>query len=135
MGDEPLSEERLAEINGLTADVLAGRIHVRFDEETAWLAILDARREVERLRADNLLLETTITGTEKLCDKLRAENATMRSLVSDLATMPNTSTGWDGAPANCPWCEQDYDYKTPEIQHTPDCPVTKARELLAKNPT
>ena len=46
-----MTSERLAEIASLTADVEAGRIHVRFDEETGWLAILDLRREVERLRA------------------------------------------------------------------------------------
>lgn len=48
---EAMTSERLAEINSLTADVVAGQIHVRFDEETAWLAILDLRREVERRRA------------------------------------------------------------------------------------
>jgi hypothetical protein len=47
---KPMSAERLAEINTLTADIFMDGIHVRFDEETAWLAILDLRREVERLR-------------------------------------------------------------------------------------
>lgn len=55
MASEAMSDERLAEINQLTADVIAGRICPRFDEETAWLAILDLRREVERLRADSVI--------------------------------------------------------------------------------
>ena len=50
--EQAMSDERLAEINQLTADVIAGRICPRFDEETAWLAILDLRREVERQRAE-----------------------------------------------------------------------------------
>lgn len=50
VNSEPMSAERLAEINGLTATVFDGAIHVNFDEATAWLAILDLRREVKRLR-------------------------------------------------------------------------------------
>lgn len=45
-----MNSKRWTEIQALNADVIAGRIHVRFDEETAWLAIVDLRREVEDLR-------------------------------------------------------------------------------------
>lgn len=64
--DKPaLTESRLAEINSLTAEVAAGRIRVRFDEETAWLAILDLRRDNERLRArEAALLEVVRTVAE-----------------------------------------------------------------------
>lgn len=47
----PMTDAQLAEINNLKASVAFDGIHVDFDEETAWFAILDLRREVARQRA------------------------------------------------------------------------------------
>lgn len=79
MASEAMSDERLAEINQLTADVIAGRICPHFDEETAWLAILDLRREVERQRAPTQsyyqMLEQRLSDKGDEVERLRAEQA------------------------------------------------------------
>ena len=76
MASEAMSDERLAEINQLTADVIAGRICPHFDEETAWLAILDLRREVERQRAPTQsyyqMLEQRLSDKGDEVERLRA---------------------------------------------------------------
>lgn len=101
---EPMTVERLAEIMSLTADVVAGRIHVRFDEETAWLAILDLRREVERQR-----------------DLLAFAEAAL-PILSAVARY-----NWQDTLV-CAYCNAEL-YQ--DSDHQSDCPVTQARALLA----
>lgn len=80
MVSEAMSDERWAEINQLTASVFAGGIHPHFDEATAWLAILDLRREVERQRAAPTqsyyqLLEQRLSDKGDEVERLRAAQA------------------------------------------------------------
>ena len=104
MADEPMSDERLAEIMSLSAEVAAGSIHVRFDEETAWFAILDLRREVERSRA---------------------REAAAMEIVRDVVAYATLKRYMD----DCEWCGQ---IGQSVDAHASNCPVTKAHALLAE---
>ena len=57
----------------------------------------------------------------------------MREIVEAVATIPDEDFDTDGW---CPFCKNELQYpgNPPDavIHHTPDCPVTKARALLAR---
>lgn len=60
---------------------------------------------------------------------LEAENAAMREIVQAVARFDDDDS-YDGA-YKCHWCECSYTMGD-VTGHTPDCPVTKARALLAQ---
>jgi hypothetical protein len=75
-----------------------------------------------RILANNLLDRS---------EELRAENAAMRPIVEAVARFDETNEG-DGA-FECHWCAAVYDgVGDAETDHLPDCSVTRARALLAK---
>ena len=127
-----LSEARLAEILNLTADVVAGRIHVRFDEESAWLAILDLRREALWRREHEAALLAERAALREIAQTVTRGFTLVYSDLSDayycalchaeLPTLPDVDLFGDWTRIG--WREQ-------HIQHTADCPVTKARAALA----
>jgi hypothetical protein len=102
------------------------------------------RAEVERLREYVTALKSENTNLQELYDtllfasadtakRLQAENATLREIAHAVAAS-DAGTNDDGycvlGGDCCPeWIGPDY--PVGHWQHAPDCPVTKARALLA----
>lgn len=156
MEDEPMTDERLAEIRERVAAWPKGywrkgdhNAALRKSDEDgahdiarvmadhtstvellahAYTDMVVLLVEVERLRADNDLLEATTAGTESYCDRLRAENAAMRPIVEAVVTQGVYYTLTNGR--KCYFCDAVTEQFTGEPPHTIDCPVTKARALV-----
>ena len=134
MADEtpPLDDERLAEIRArakVSWQMLENSETISV-EVALTRDVLTLLAEVKRLAAEVIYWQFELSRSNEQRAEVVAERNRMGPLVRELATMPDTSTGYDGSRADCPWCEQTYAVGRPEIAHTPDCPVTKARQLL-----
>ena len=103
MADEPMTDERLAEIQALVANI---------NERGRYSGAVSPSEVIYASDASLLLAEI---------DRLRAREAAAMAIVRAVAA--NSFPGAD--PGVCPFCEKG-------ILHKPDCPVTKARALLAQ---
>ena len=118
MADEPMSDERLAEIRA------------RAEAIRDWLLTPESDN-MPHFPTSRRLLGVDALALLAEVDRLRAREVAAMEIVRDVAN----ATGWydsDG-PTVCMFCtKEDERYsKDWALEHMPDCPVTKARALLA----
>jgi hypothetical protein len=115
MPSERPSEDRLAEIRSWEA------------QTSVWIQL---GGHVEEFPSQRSPAADDIVEARLIVSQLLAEVDVLRPIVEAMANMPSASTRSDGAPATCPWCEQEYGYTQPTIEHSANCPVKKAQEAL-----
>lgn len=110
--NEPMSDERLAEIRAMIDDFYI-----------SWLPEVDHNRT--QAACEELLTEV---------DRLRAENTAMRALLREVIDVDERGTYIntydDGYYADCQYCGAT----SHDVEHKPDCLITKAHTLLATSP-
>ena len=96
------------------------------DYDKARTALVNGRFEVVREIYDRYAPQSERLQVE--VDRLKAENAAMREIVQAVAqTDPTYGSEW----RQCHYC---HEIDLPDaFQHADDCPVTKARALLASD--
>ena len=113
MADEPMSDERLAEIRASIANI---------NERGRYSGAVSPSEVIYASDASLLLAEV---------DRLRAREAVAMAIVRDVANLGKRPWANQDFIANfsewCAWCGA-----THPDEHTNDCPVTKARALLAE---
>lgn len=112
MAEEPMSDKRLTEIRARAEAIRNWLLTPESDN----MPHFPTSRRILGVDALALLAEV---------DRLRAREAAAMAIVREVASVPDADYIEE-----CPFCHQMPDYIP--IKHTPDCPVTKARVLLAQ---